>query len=86
MHKKGTPRWYTRELREREAQIGKTKRAWYVTRENADVQYVIATRLDMLEGELAAAADRTCRNMQRKKGSTVERPFGEDEQAGHRKP
>jgi hypothetical protein len=43
MHKKGTPRWWTRELREREATIRNTKQEYYAYRSDIHAEYVIAT-------------------------------------------
>jgi len=85
MYKKGTPRWWTRELREREATIRNTKREYYAYRSDIHAEYVIATKWNALEDELAIAIDKTERNMQRERSGKVERLFGEEEQAGHRK-
>ena len=85
MHKRGTPKWWTRSLREREAQISKATREYYINRGNAEAQHAIAARPDTLEDELAVEVGRTTRNIQREKSRDIERYFGEDEQAGHRK-
>jgi hypothetical protein len=85
MHKRRTPNWWTRSLREREAQISKATREYYINRGNAEAQHAISARLDTLEDELAVEVGRTTRNIQREKIRDIERYFGEDEQEGHRK-
>lgn len=87
MHKRGAPMWWTRELREQENVIRRTKQAYYTSRNRGDTheQYEIGAQLGTLEDELARAVATTSRNAQREKGRDVERLFGEDEQAGNRK-
>ena len=56
-----------------------------LNRGNAEAQHAISARLYTLEDELAVEVGRTTRNIQREKSRDIERYFGEDEQAGHRK-
>ena len=84
-HKRGTPQWWTKELREREARIRSTKKAYYSTAHDAATQYTIGTHLHALEEELAAEVGRTNKRRKRETSMQIERLLGEDEQAGHRK-
>jgi hypothetical protein len=62
MHKRGAPMWWTRELREQENVIRRTKQAYYTSRSmhrgDTHEQYVIGAQLDTLEDELTRAIAR----------------------------